>query len=187
MVSTLVVGTNTYVTRVEANTYLEDSFAWAANWTALTDDQKDQTLLSAFRLLEKQLWSGVSVGGTPFFPATGVTDCAGTALSDSAVPQDIKDAQIELAYALSQDANLEGATSTADNTKKLQAGSASIEFFNTDGSPDFANTRFPANVMELVRCYLSAYGVSSGAEAIGATGESLFDDECDDYDRNLPF
>lgn len=184
MVSTLVVGTNTYVTLAEANTYLGDSFAWSTNWDALLDDQKNQCLLSAFRLLEKQQWAGTSVNGSPFFPAEGVTDCYGEEIDSSTVPPDIEAAQIELAYAISQNSDLETTTSTDDPTKRLQAGSASIEFFNRDGS--VATTRFPGNVMELIKCYLSSSTGSSGPEAIGADGESIFDD-CDDYDRTRPY
>lgn len=184
MPSTLVVGTNTYVTRAEANTYLGDSFAWATNWDALLDEQKDQCLLSAFRLLEKQSWAGESVGGTPFFPADGVTDCYGEEIDNSTVPPDIEAAQIELAYAISQNADLETLTTTDDPTRRLQAGSASIEFFNRDGSVTPA--RFPGNVMELIKCYLASSTGGTGIEAIGADGESIFD-PCDDYDRNLPF
>lgn len=184
MVSTLVVGTNTYVTRAQANTYLGDSFAWSTNWDALLDTQKDQCLLSAFRLLEKQKWAGESVNGTPFFPADGVTDCYGDPIDNSTVPPDIEAAQIELAYAISQSTDLETSTTTDDPTKKLQAGSASIEFFNRDGS--VTPTRFPGNVMELIKCYLASSSGSYGPEAIGADGESIFD-PCDGYDRTQPF
>jgi hypothetical protein len=184
MVSILVVGTNTYVTRAQANTYLGDSFAWATNWDALLDTQKDQALLSAFRLLEKQDWEGTPTTATAHFPAEGVTDCLGTAIVPPTVPPDIEAAQIELAYAISQNPDLEDAVTTDDNTRRLQAGSASIEFFNRDGS--LIPTRFPGNVMELIKCYLRSSSASCGPEAIGATGESLFDD-CDGYDRNLPF
>lgn len=184
MPSALVVGTNTYVTQAQADTYLGDSFAWSTNWSALTSDQKDLALLSAFRLLEKQQWEGTPTAGPAHFPASGVTDCLGEAIPDSTVPPDIEAAQIELAYAISQNPDLETNTTTDDNTKRLQAGSASIEFFNRDGTI-FA-TRFPGNVMELIKCYLRSSSASCGPEAIGATGESIFD-ECDDYDRNTPF
>lgn len=184
MVSTLVKGTNTYVTQAEADAYLGDSFAWATNWGALTSDQKDQCLLSAFRLLEKQQWEGEPTAGPAHFPASGVTDCYGEAIDEATVPPDIEAAQIELAYAISQNSDLEAATNTDDNTKRLQAGSASIEFFNRDGS--IATSRFPGNVMELIKCYLGSSSASLGPEAIGATGESIFD-PCDDYDRDLPF
>lgn len=185
VVSTLVVGTNTYVTRAEADTYLGDDFAAATLWAALTTSQRDQALLTAFKLLERQVWQGTAVGGVAF-PREDLTDCAGLAVSSSTVPEDIESAQIELAYAISQDPSLTSKTSTADNTKSLKAGSAAIEFFNTSGDPLFVVGRFPANVMELIKCFLSSYGGSiSGAETFGNECPETFD--TDGFDRNSPF
>lgn len=188
MPSVLVVGTNTYVSRADADAYAGDSLA-LSGWLLLPASTRDAALLTAFKLLERQVWQGIPTAGagtTPHFPATGVTDCYGNAVDENTVPQQIEDAQIELAWLLTQDAELEGSTSTGGSVKKAQAGSASVEFFNRDGSPDYAVTRFPPNVHELVKCFLSSSLLASGAEVVGADGESIFD-PCDNYDRNDPF
>lgn len=184
MASALVVGTNSYISLADATTYLVDSVN-GYTWEFLDPETQTRALHTAFRLLEKQKWGGTSVGGTPFFPAAGVTDCYGDPVDDATVPQAIIDAQAELAFALTEDGELETNANTGSSIKSLKAGSAQLEFFNRDGSTDYAVTRFPANVMELIRCYLEGQG-GAGPEAIGADGESIFD-ECDDYDRNRPF
>jgi len=189
MVSTLVPppgpGINTYVTRAEADLYMADSFGQSALWAALTNDQKDQALLTAFKLLDRQVWQGEATGEADF-PRTGLTDCAGLAVDDSTVPDDIESAQIELAFAITQNPGLVTSTSTDDNTKRLKAGSAEIEFFNRDGSPSQVIGRFPANVMELIHCFLASYaGALGGAESFGTECPETFD--VDGFDRNEPF
>lgn len=184
-VSTLTVGVNTYVTRAEADTYLGDTYGQAALWAAQSNDQKDQALLTAFKLLERQVWQGTAVGAISF-PRTDLYDCAGLAVSSASVPDEVEQAQIELAFAITQDPTLATKTTTDDNTKSLKAGSAAIEFFNRDGSPSQVIGRFPANVMELIRCFLASYaGGMSGAETFGNECPETFD--TDGYDRNNPF
>jgi hypothetical protein len=183
MVSTLVVGTNTYVTRAEANTYLGDALG-SESWAFLSPDDQDKALLTAFKLLERQLWQGEAVGAVDW-PRTGVIDCAGDPVDDASVPTDIKSAQIELAYAISVDNTLASKTTTEDNISRLQAGSASIEFFNNGTADPFGAGRFPSNVMELIRCFLEGAGGSTGgAESFGT--ECPTDLDPARYDFNQP-
>lgn len=189
MPSALVVGTNTYVTLAEANTYLEDSVN-AGAWAFLSDDDKIRALISAFRILEKQPWAGTKTNPaqTADFPRTGIS-CNGETVDGATVPADIKAAQIELAYVLSQDPTLATAANTGSNTKRLQAGSASIEFFNsTDGSGGVTASRFPPHIQELLNCYLGGGSGTAGSEAFGTGCDSIF--PCcdnDGFDRNQPF
>jgi hypothetical protein len=180
--SALVVGTNTYATLAEANTHLGDMIG-TDSWSFLDDDTKNRALLTAFKLLERQEWQGEAVGAVDW-PRTGVLDCAGLPVDDASVPVDIKSAQIELAYAITVDNTLVTKTTTADNTKRLKAGSAEIEFFNVDGSPDYTPGRFPSNVMELIRCYLGGPTTVGGAESFGT--ECPTDLDPDRYDRSGP-
>ena len=50
MALTLTIGTNTFVTLAETNSYLEGKIG-AGNWFTLTDDEKKQCLISSFRWL----------------------------------------------------------------------------------------------------------------------------------------
>lgn len=61
MTSELVIGLNTYVDLDTADTYLGDSIR-AASWALLDTDVRKQALISAFRLFEKQQWSGLPTG-----------------------------------------------------------------------------------------------------------------------------
>lgn len=189
MVSTLTVGTNTYILLVDADAYLEDSIASQA-WSFLDDDTKGRALVTAFRMFEKLVWQGDKTVAlqTAEHPRTELTDCNGVDIDSSTVAQDIVDAQVELAYALTQNNSIETSSGTGSNNKKLQAGSVSIEFFNsTDGSGGYSASRFPQNVQDLLKCYLEAATAGGGAEAFGTGGDSLFDSECDKFNRSSPF
>lgn len=193
MPSTLTVGTNTYVTLAEATTYLDDSIN-ASAWAFLDPDDQTRSLISAFRLLEKQSWAGAQTDPlqTADFPRTGL-ECHGEVVDSATVPEDIEAAQIELAFALSQDPTLATQANTGTNTKRLQAGSASIEFFNsTDGSGGVTASRFPPNVQELINCYLASSVGGAGSEEFGTGCPSIFpccdtDATPSDYNRNQPF
>lgn len=180
MTSALVVGTNTYVTLAEADTHLGDAIG-AESWGFLDDDTKNRALLTAFRLLERQQWQGDPVGSVQW-PAVGVIDCDGNPVDDATVPADIKAAQIELAYLITVDNTIVSKTTTFDNTKRLKAGSAEIEFFNADGSNNEVVGRFPPTIMELIRCYLSGPDTAGGAESFGT--ECPPDLDPDRYDRS---
>lgn len=175
----LVVGTNTYVTQAEANTYLSASVR-ATTWEFLDSDSKDRAILTAFRVFERQNWEGVPVGGagtTPHFPATGLTDKDENPVSSATVPQQIEDGQIELAYSLTQDSALEDKAGQGSNVKKVEASSARVTFFNQTGGQDGeGSTRFPVAVQELVGQFLEAASVPTPT-ADGTDATSSFDDD----------
>lgn len=176
---TLVVGTNTYITQAETDTYLSSSVR-ATSWEFLDSDSKDRAILTAFRIFEKQNWQGVPVGGvgtTPHFPATGLTDCDGNAVSSASVPQEVKDAQAELAFDLTQDSGLETTGGTGSNVKRVQAGSARVTFFNQTGGADGTGSRrFKPQIHELIGCFLEG-SAGSPPKATGSDVSSSFDDD----------
>jgi len=111
------------------------------------------------------------------FPRTGLTDKDGTAVSSTAVPQEVKDALVEQAYLISQDTTVEGSTGTADNNKVLTAGAVSLERFRpTPG------TRFEPVVQELLSPFLQGLGdlstpfISGVKDSDGNLVTSQFDD-----------
>lgn len=264
MVSQLIVGINTYVTRDEADAYLEDSLR-GTPWSSVDPDTKDRALITAFRLLEKQRWNGVATGvsivdtvviaggGTGYavediltvsggtfgeaarlevtavaagvitgvqlidagtydasdtptspvsvtggsgnddatftltfqdqealHPRTGLSDCDGVAVGELVVAPQLEDAQIELAFELTQDTTLETKKNQGSNIKGVGAGSARVDFFRpTSGAGE--SSRFPAVVQELIRCFLGGASTTNGARAFGTSAQSQFDD-CDRYD-----
>lgn len=168
-------GTNSYVTLVEADDYMEDVLN-SDVWDSATDEVKGKALVTAWRLLEKQDWVGSKTNPVqPMeWPRKGVVDRDGNPVDDSTTPDDIKNGQIELAFALLKDEALQDAANTSTNEKVLQAGSARIEFFRpTSGG------RFPTTVTELISQFLESSTLTAGIAS--GTGEaSLFDDR-DEY------
>lgn len=111
-------------------------------------------------------------------PRSGLTDAYGNSLSSTSVPEEFMQAQFELAFELSTDAALEASGGQGSNTRRLQAGSASIEYFRPTGGVNGAGSaRFSVAVMELIGRYLcggSGSGVS-GAYASGTGAPSAFE------------
>lgn len=154
----LGVGTNSYITEANCTAYFADRLE-GAEWVAETN--KEGALVSAFDLLQRQKWQGVKfdLAEVPDWPRTGLEDQEGNAIvpaNNTDWPQFVLDAQCQLALAIIIDPTLLTTDNTGDNTKKLKAGSAEIEFFgtsNTDGGP-----RFPPQVQELLGEYLLGAG-----------------------------
>lgn len=178
MVSTLVVGTNTYATDAFADTYLGDS-ARAAAWADLDEDVQAQLLISAARLLEKQCWLGTrTVESQPMkWPRMGVVDAEGIAQSTTLMPLDLQRGQVELAFELSLDPDLEAQLSNATNISSVKAGSAQVTFFRPGGAfGTRAATRFPTIVQEYVGQFMCGFRSALGAIATGTGACSEFDD-----------
>lgn len=110
------------------------------------------------------------------FPVTGVT-CEGVAVDEDTYPEDLKQAQFELAYELVvQGGVLETSAGSGSNVKGVGAGSARVDFFR----PTDNLQRFPTVVQELLRCFLGGSG-GVGAFASGGDGESFFKCWPDNY------
>lgn len=107
-------------------------------------------------------------------PRTGLVTCGGVAVDVNTVALQVEEAQIELAFDLTQDTTLESKPNQGSNIKKVGAGSAQVEFFNPTTS---GASRFPPIVQELLRCFLGGGDQSrSGAIATGTCDHSQFDD-----------
>ena len=185
----VVVGVNSYVSRDDATEYLRFSTRASAGWIDLEPDAQDRAIVTAFRELEAQRWSGIRTGGDAQltqFPRDSVADCDGIDRSgDSPAPQGIIDGQIELAFEISQNEAIEGGTGSGSNIRRAKAGTAEVEFFQPGrDSSGNVGTRFPNSVQEKIRCFLSGSGL--GVESFGTDGQSHFDD-CDRFPLNEGF
>lgn len=108
------------------------------------------------------------------FPRSGLEDCDGDEVDSTTYPDDLKSAQFEYAFEISQDTELETAGSTGENIKSVGAGSAKVEFFRPtlDGA-----SRFPAIVTELIGCFFeSATPPRRGLVSPSVDNESTFAD-----------
>jgi len=93
---------------------------------------------------------------TVIWPRTGMTDCDSQAVATNIYPDDLRFAQIELAYEISQDSSLETAGGVGSNLASLKAGSVDLSFFRpTGGEGGVGSDPFPPVVMEYLECYLS--------------------------------
>jgi hypothetical protein len=180
MAFTIVVGTNSYVTRAEADARLEQGLGQAL-WFALSGVQRDQHLVEAFQLIERQRYRGTRTGGAAQltqFPRDGVTSCDGYDESGvTPAPVAVKEAQVLLALELARDPGVATAAGVGSNVRRAKAGSAEVEFFaSARNSAGLDAERFPTPVQELLRCYLARGGAAT-SEAFGTGAEY----QCPDF------
>ncbi len=99
----LIVGTNSYVSVADADTYFTERLG-ATAWTGATTGNKTAALLQACRTLERLRYIGSHPGSTQSlsWPREGATDPRGYGIASTVVPQAMKDAQCEEALALLQ-------------------------------------------------------------------------------------
>lgn len=168
----ITVGTDTYISVADATTYLSMSINGAA-WTAASTQLKEQALVTATRMLDRQRWVGTKTDSAQAldWPRTGVYNEEGDLLDPDVVPQFILDATCELALALILKPSLMNEYDANTNIKRLKAGSAEIEFFKGEW-----NGRFPAVIQELVGFYLTGYSKVFGSIASGTCATSELSD-----------
>ena len=142
----------------DANDYLAASVT-STDWAGKTDDEKKALLVSAFRLLDRQKWSGTADGAIAW-PRTGAT-CNGAAVTDGEIPDDIVEGQFEMASFLATSTDPLTSNNTDSNIKRAKAGSAEVEYFYPLSGE---GTRFPLPVQELIGCYLA--GSTTGLSAL---------------------
>ncbi len=162
-VTILGVEYDTYATVAEADDYLEADFT-ATVWRAETDDdEKARALVTATRLLDRQIWPGEKADeAQPLaWPRMGVTG-----YDDYEIPQAVIDACCLLAKYIHEGSTVETSVSTANNTRRLKAGSAEIEYF----FPLANGTRLPLPVQELLAGLLGGGSAISAAQSFGTDG-----------------
>ncbi|MBL4904288.1 MAG: hypothetical protein JKY62_16820 [Desulfocapsa sp.] len=179
----LTVGSNSYGSRTEANTYFGDSIN-SDIWTAFSNTKKDQGLVEATRLLERELWQGTKEVALQdlHFPATGVTDCAGVAVDPADTLETAKVGQFEYALALLNKPSLLNSTdATGTNLKQAGAGSAKVIFFKPK-----KGSKYPLQVLSVMKCYFAGSDGGTGMVSSG-TGDSTSFDDCNSYDVTQGF
>ena len=169
----LVVGSNSYGARAEADSYFNDSLR-KATWAAIVSATKDQGLIEATRVFERQSWGGVKEIPSQdlAFGRTGLTDKDGNSLTAAETLEIMKEAQFEYAlYLITDPTALETREATGSNTKKLEAGSAKITYFKR-----IKGTRFPLTVTDLIGDFFGGNGGVIGGVVSGNCDSSSFTD-----------
>lgn len=120
---TLTVGTDTYCTLAEADAYFANTFN-NATWTAIADATAEMALKTACRKMEQLNYIGVKQveGQSLQFPRSYTnSDYDGT-------PQDVKNAQCELALYLYQNQNNQVLNAQQMGLKSISLGNESYSF-----------------------------------------------------------
>ncbi len=137
----------------------------ADGWNAADPTTQAPAAVSASRLIDRQQWQGEKTDPTQAeaFPRTGLYYPDGTAVPSDVVPQQVLDANSELAMDLLAGGTVQTDPSTQQQTRMLKAGSVTIEYFNIPGT----GTRFPLTVMELIGFWLGGMAGAVGSESTG--------------------
>jgi hypothetical protein len=104
-------------------------------------------------------------------PRTNLRDCEDNQVDVNAFAPGIQEATAELAFEISQSTDAETQAGVGNNTKRVRAGSAEVEFFRPSAGPEgVGSRRFTTVVFEYLRCYLDGARGATGPQAFGTTG-----------------
>lgn len=177
---TIIIGGNDYISYAsvaEADEYLAVDPTRSAAWAALTDDQKGGNLVAATRRMDLLNFSGEKVSATQEnqWPRNNAT-CNGNPVPNTGVPIQLENATILKAGTITIDGGSADAGGSGSNIRRVQAGSAQVEFFRPT-IPGLALQDETA--FNVVRCLLDGADGSAGAGfgcASGTDGTSIFGD-----------
>ena len=147
---------NSYVTLAEANTYFE-TVPDSSTWDNKTDDQKNRSLISATRWIDSFVFYGDRCAEDQAlkFPRTNYQVDA-VELDCSAIPNNIKYAQYELARALANDTDaMTGNIGTNGNIAEAKLGDLAVKYNVASQGTGSVN-----NIMDVypwLQSYLGAY------------------------------
>lgn len=96
---TITIGVNSYVSDTDAGAYFDDRL-YASDWVSASPGDQEKALIMARRLIDQQQFTGERTSADQLlaWPRTGIVS-----VDSSTVPQDVVDAQCELALALIRD------------------------------------------------------------------------------------
>jgi len=151
----LAKGTNSYVTREEANTHFTDRLDVAA-WTSAPDAQKDQALVTATKILDNLSWTGTAISDSQAlaFPRSGTyydPKLGHVATLPETVPTRITNATFELAYHL---LNNDGLLDDTGSVTNLSVGQINLSI-KTEAS------KIPSSVKAIINPLLARGGSNS--------------------------
>ena len=147
---------NSYVTLAEADSYFE-TVPSSTQWDNKSDDKKNRALISATRWIDSFVYFGERCDEDQAlkFPRNNY-QVDGVELSCSAIPNNIKYAQYELANALANDTDaITGTTGKDGNFSEVKLGDMQIKY-NTD-SQGTGSVNNILDVYPWLQSYLGAY------------------------------
>ena len=147
---------NSYVTLSESNDYFDTS-PDSSTWTNKTDDQKKRALISATRWIDTLVFYGDRCDESQAlkFPRTNY-QVDGVELACTLIPQNIKYAQYELAFALANDTDaIIGSIGTDGNFEEVKLGDLQVKYNTKSQGTGSVNNVF--DVYPWLQSYLGAY------------------------------
>lgn len=157
-------------------------------WLALGDDDASRTLVSAADYIDSYAWQGTATGQvlvngvltptTRQWPRTGVL-VNGVQLDPTLIPQQIVNAQFELAVMLLQDPTLSNSVDSGSNVSSLGAGPARLSFFRPTSVLDGNATVLPPLINRMIGQFLASASPTAQPTIFvsGINGRSDFRDE----------
>ena len=144
---------DSYASVVEMDDYHADHL-YATAWTALTSGEKVAAGIMATRLLDAmpRAWTGSAVNSTQAlgWPRSSMLSRNGFAISITAIPTPLKNAEAELARQLAEENLLETDTVVAKGILSLRAGPVALTFKETRDSDDALLAMIPDAVIALL-------------------------------------
>ena len=167
---------NSFGSLADADEYFADQVR-GPTWLTFTAVQRSAGLVTGTRLLNRQHWTGARTDPEQplAFPRVGVTSCDGTAIADDVIPIEILHGLYELALEILLNEGAETNPSADRDVRRIKAEGAEIEFFQQR-----VVGRFPAVVMEAIRCLLG------GGEVVGLKSGEYESEYCE-VNRWEPF
>jgi len=142
---TIIVGTNSYISLTDANTYLADRYGYAI-WDA--EINQEAALISSARLLDTQLkWlqSKTDIDQPMQWPRSTFD-----AYDTDEIPQIVKDAQCELAFDLAEKGSIRAGFDASGDLKRIKADTVELEYRNKGvQKPD--SSRIPDHIKKMLR------------------------------------
>jgi hypothetical protein len=156
--ATMIVGTNSYCSLDDADTYHEKRL-FVTDWTGETDDDnKEAALMWATRLIDEKVeWSGFVITGTPAlgWPRSMVYDRNGHAFSQSEIPTWLADATAEFARELIAENRTAETNRDTIGFKKMKVGELALEMNSFAKKPVM-----PPAVWSIIKFYCRKIGTS---------------------------
>lgn len=168
-----------YASVAEADAYLNADFTRDPSWEIISTENKGKHLITATRRLNILNWQGLKAGGADAqadaWPRINVTYKDGTPVTTVDVPQEVEAATILMAHTIATNSAASQAGSSGNNNiKRLQAGSANLEYFRPGvGVPLQDETAYA-----LIKQFLTS-GLSDaiGPNRYGEDAQSSFADD----------
>lgn len=164
----------------DAKTYISARFGPSYTaWLALTDDDKNRTLVSATSYIDSLQWQGTATGtvnGNVTFlqwPRSGIDG-----VDSTTVPTQIVNATFELAVLIAADPDLPQNADSGSNVQSMGAGPAQMSFFRPTFAANGSASVLPPLINRMIGQWLAGAGVAlAGAKISGINA-------CSDFDRD---